>query len=261
MQTRVKVRRERPSALSWAIALAVTMLAVYLMTLGVSAGDSARQASASRERVTREIAFEGMEQYFADLGTYDDPTRARIAASELAERGAAGVVIEEDGWHVLGAGYALEADAARIAGQLSQQEGLSAGVRKRSAEGVSLRITAPEADVDAIAAADRILRAQLKQIASMALQVDRGEISAASARTLAAVSRSELDGSREALAAVSGAAENPVCAGLLSQLDSLCAALDAVARGSLSGASLSGALRCCHVSGTLALIDFLNGLK
>ena len=33
MQERIRVRRERPSALSWAIALAVTMLAVYLITV------------------------------------------------------------------------------------------------------------------------------------------------------------------------------------------------------------------------------------
>ena len=30
---KVRVRRDRPTALSWAVALAVTMLAVYLITL------------------------------------------------------------------------------------------------------------------------------------------------------------------------------------------------------------------------------------
>jgi len=263
MQERVRVRRERPSALSWAIALAVTMLTVYLITLGVPAGDgSAREAAARRERVTREVRFEGAAQFFADLGMYDDPTKARIAAAELVLRGAAGVVWEDGGgWHVLGAGYALEADARRIAERLTGQEGLSAGVLSLSAEGVSMRITAPEADVEAIAAADSALRVQLKQIAAMALQVDRGEISAASARMLAAVSRSELDDAGDALRNVSGAAENPVCAGLLAQLDALAAQLENIARSDLSGAPLSGALRCCHVCGLLRLMDFLNGLN
>ena len=41
MQKRVRVRRDRPSALSWALALAVTMLAVYLITLSAPRPDDA----------------------------------------------------------------------------------------------------------------------------------------------------------------------------------------------------------------------------
>ena len=199
--------------------------------------------------------------YFADLGCHADALLARTAAAQLAARGAAGVTYRDaEGIHVLGAAYRLEADAARIARQLSQREQLSAAVLELSAEPVSLRITAPEQDVQAIVDADSILRTQLKQIASMALQVDRGELSAESARTLAAVACSELDAARNQLEQIPGAAEDTVCAGLLFQLERLSGGLEAVSHGAERGATLSGRLRSCHVDGLLNRIEWLHGL-
>ena len=44
--TKVRVRRDRPTALSWAVALAVTMLAVYLITLSVAPKEDAAESAA-----------------------------------------------------------------------------------------------------------------------------------------------------------------------------------------------------------------------
>lgn len=262
MQKRVRVRRERPSALSWAIALAATMLAVYLITLSVPGSGPAEEADAGAGRVTREVSIEGMTIYLADLGCYADDASARIAAAALTGRGAAGVVrADADGWHVLGAGYDNEADAVRIAGQLGEREGLPAQVMKLSTAGVSLRITAPESDIDAIAGAERALRAQLAQTATLALQVDRGEVTSGSARTLAALSRSELTDAAKRLRAVDGAERDAVCAGLLALMEHLAEGLDGASRGNDSGAALSGRLRCCHVDGCVRLIEWLNALR
>lgn len=262
MPKTVRVRRDRPSALSWALALAVTMLAVYLITLTAPAArEEAAETAARGPRVTQELTLEGETAYFADLGCHADALLARTAAAQLAARGAAGVTYRDaEGIHVLGAAYRLEADAARIARQLSQREQLSAAVLELSAEPVSLRITAPEQDVQAIVDADSILHTQLKQIASMALQVDRGELSAESARTLAAVACSELDAARNQLEQISGAAEDTVCAGLLFQLERLSGGLEAVGHGAERGAALSGRLRSCHVDGLLNRIEWLQGL-
>lgn len=261
MQKRVRVRRERPTALSWALALAVTMLAVYLITLNQPGAEPAEEVS-SGPQITREITLEGMEMYFADLGVYPDETHARIAAASYAPRGAASVVLSRtDGCHVLGAGYTLEADAERIAKRLIEQESLSSGVLKLSAPPVTLRITARDTDTDAIAGADRLLLSRLDQIASMALQIDRGELPSASARTLAQVARSELTKAAKALEKVSGAENQIVCTELLAQLNTLAGELNALARSGASGAALSGQMRCCHVSGILRRMDFLNALS
>lgn len=255
MQERVRVRRERPSALTWAIALAVTMLAVYLITLSAPGEEKAKSTSAG-VRVTREMEFAALTVHFADLGCYAGESEAHIAAAGYASRGAAGMVYEDaDGFHVLGAGYALEADAKRIAERLGAQEGIETSVLTLSAPALSLRVTAPDEDAEAIAEADRLLRTQLNQLSALALQVDRGEISAASARTLAKVAQAEVRAVRERLEKIAGGADQPVCAALIQMLRALENNLS-IAKG--EGASLSGQLRCCHADCALDLIGFLN---
>lgn len=260
MQQRIRVRRERPSALSWAVALAVTMLAVWLITLDARQPDRVEDAAAG-VRVTRQVDLDGLTVHFADLGGYATEWEARVAAAEYTLRGAAGVVRSHEGaYRLLGAGYRLEADAKRIAARLGEQEGVEAGVLTLSAPAAALRVTASEKDVEAIAEADFALRQQLDQLSAMALQVDRDEISFASARTLARVAASELRKARKRLEEIPGSADQPVCAAMIGQLRALEENIAAVTGGLRSGAELSGQLRCCHVDGTLRLIDFLNGL-
>lgn len=258
MQQRVRVRRDRPSALTWAVALAVTMLAVWLITLSAPGVQKAESASAG-VRVTRQIDFEGETAYFADLGVYSDQWQARVAAAGYVGRGAAGVVYEDErGFHVLGAGYALEADAQRIARRLGEQLEIETGVIALSGPAVSFRVTAPEGDAEAIADADRTIRIQLAQMNAVALQADRGEISFASARTLARVAASEARKARKRLEEISGGEDQPVCVALIGQLKSMEENLSAVTKGKANGAELSGLLRCCHDDGMLKLIAFLN---
>ncbi len=255
MQNRVRVRRERPSALTWAIALAVTMLAVYFVTLSAPQTGRVEEASTGI-RVTREIDFEALTLYFADLGCHADSSQARIAAAAYAERGAAGVVYSAaDGFHVLGAGYALEADAKRIAERLGQQENIATSVLTLTAPALSLRVTAPEEDVETIVEADRTLRTQLNQLNTLALQVDRGELSERSAKTLSKVAASEVRTARKRLEKISGSSDQPVCAALIRMLASLEENLSDV---SGEGAVLSGRLRCCHADCALKLIGFLQ---
>lgn len=261
MQKRVRVRRDRPSALSWALALAVTMLAVYLATLTTPAKPpEVEETGAAAARVTRELTLAETTACLVDLGTYPDGTAARIAAADFATRGAAGAILpRDDGFHVIGACYETETDATRIARRLSEQD-VPATPLILSAPAVSLRITAPEDDADAIAEADRALRLALRQIAALALQVDRNEQTAAQTRTLAAVIRSELDHAESQLAQVAGAQDQRVCAGLMSIMRETSQSLANLSNDTLTGAALSGQLRCIQTTGTLNLIDFLNEL-
>lgn len=255
MQKRVRVRRDRPSALTWAVALAVTMLAVYFVTLSAPAEKKTEDASAG-VRVTRELEFAALTVHFADLGCHADASAARIAAAAYVARGAAGVVYEDGaGFHVIGAGYALEADAKRIAERLGRQEGIETGVLTLSAPGLSLRVTAPEEDAETIAGADRTLRTQMEQLSTLALQVDRGEVSAASARTLAKVSAAEVRAVRKRMESISGGADQPVCAAMTGMLRSL---EENLSRVKGEGAELSGQLRCCHADCAVRLIAFLK---
>lgn len=256
----MKVRRERPTIVAWTMALAITMGMVYLATIGV--GIQKPIDRAARERVTQEITLSGVDVWLVELGEFEDETSARIAAARLTELGAAGVVLAEDSCaRVLGAAYESEADAARIAERLHDQDDLSAAVLARSVPAVTMRITAPQEDIDAIVGADTALRAALRQAGTLALQIDRGEIGARSARLLAAVSRSELSSALKCLKNVEGAQENTICSVLLSELQRLSDDLGEIAQCNSDGAALSGRLRACQVRGILGLVCFMQNMQ
>ena len=259
--TRVRVRRDRPTALAWALALAVTMLVVYLATLHAAGPDVVESVSAA-PRITREIAFEALEGWCVSMAACDSPEEARLMASGYTARGAAGYVAQAEGaWHVLGAVYAAERDARRIAERLAADEGIPARTLRLRAEGLRLRITAPQRQIDAIAGADALLRAQTDQLGQIALQLDRGELRPDGARTLCALAASEAAEAQKALDAIPGAAENRLCAALIQRLDALAGQMDAVARGAEGdSAVLSGMVRCAQIDAFLGQRGMLVSL-
>ena len=174
---RVRVRRERPSALSWALALLLTMLCVYLLTLGLAAAPEAsidsgetRRASprkrpstrrrpiswpsgaltrprrrASRRRATRPGARRAMcwkRRTASSCSARSMKTRPRPKASPARSR---------------------------------QSEGLACEVYTERADGARLRITAAEADIALVREAEARLRALAAETRDLALALDRGE--------------------------------------------------------------------------------------
>ena len=260
--TRVRVRRERPTAVALAIALCVTMLVVYVLTLDLK-GPDVVESMAAAPRVTREIDFEPLEGWCVVMAICESPQQARLMASAWVGRGAAGYVAElEDGWAVVGAVYDGEKEARRVAKRLYDDEGIPAEATRLSAEGVRLRITAPQAQIEAVAGADALLREQTRQMGEAALQLDRGDMSADAARTLCALSAREAREAGQRLAAIPGAAENGLCSGLIERLNALAGALDAVSNGGASaGAALSGMLRCAQAENFIGQWRLLKGLK
>ena len=82
---KVRVRRDRPNGITWAFALAVTMLFVYLATLAIPEKD----AEPVGAQITRGIQLEPVSAAFVSLGAYPDALNARVAAAEFMQRGAA----------------------------------------------------------------------------------------------------------------------------------------------------------------------------
>ncbi len=258
---RVRVRRERPTALAWALALCVTMLVVYVLTLNAAKPDVVESVAAA-PRVTREIAFEALRGWCVCMARCDSDQAARLAASAYSARGAGGCVAALDGgWAVLGAVYDSERDADRIAGRLLSEAGIPAEAICLEADAVKLRITAPQAQIDAIAGADALLRQQGKRLGEIALQVDRGELRPEAARTLCAVAAEEASDLARSLAAVPGATDNALCAGLIERLNALADMEGALSATSEQGASLSGMIRCAQIESFLGQREMQAGLR
>lgn len=259
--TRMQVRRERPTPLALAMALCVTMLIVYVLTLNPGKPDVV-ESMAPAPRVTRQIAFEPLEGWCVAMARCASEQEARLQASAWVGRGAAGYVTRlEDGWAVLGAVYASEKDARRIAKRLADDEGLPAEALCMKADGLTLRITAPEAQIEAVAGADALLRRQAEQLGSVALQLDRNEIGADAARTLCALAATESGDAAKALGGIPGAADSALCRGLYERLLSLSQMQQAIADNARAGgASLSGMLRCAQVECFMGQYELLSGL-
>lgn len=258
---RVWVRRERPTALAWSVALCVTMLVVYVLTLNAGRPDVV-ESMAPAPRVTREIDFAKLTGWGVCMARCDSDQAARLAASAYVSRGAGGYVTQLDGrWTVLGAVYESEQDAARIARRLTQDEGIPSEVVRLEAEAVKLRVTAPEAQIDAIAHADDLLRTQTRRLGEIALQLDRGELRPEAARTLCGVAAEEAAEAGRALAAIPGAADNALCAGLIQRLEALAGMENALSASGEQGASLSGMVRCAQIENFIGQKCFQQELK
>ena len=250
--SRVRVRRDRPSALAWSIALAVTMLAVYLATLRLPAKEPGRRGGASAPVAAR-IDLPALEAWGISLGRGDSATAARVLCAEYASRGAAcRVALVEDAWQALGAIYATQREADRVAERLAAS-GVEAGVVRLCAAGVCLDCTAPPEAIAALEAADRLLRSQVLGLGDVALQLDRGEITPEAVRMLCALAATEADEAARELGPWQGDARWDMGALLDAGLRELSTALDAIADGRVEGAALSGAIRCAQAGALLSL--------
>ena len=256
----MRVRRERPTALAWALALCVTMLVVYVLTLNAGGPDVVESVAAA-PRVTREIQFEALTGWCVCMARCDSDQAARVAASAYSHRGAGGYVAALDGgWAVLGAVYDAERDARRIAERLSGEAGVPAEAILLEAAPVKLRITAPQAQIDAIADADALLRRQGKRLGEIALQLDRGELRPEAARALCAVAAEEAQGAARALSGIPGAADNALCAGLIARLDALADMESTLSDSGEQGATLSGMIRCAQIESFIGHREMQSGL-
>ena len=260
--TRVRVRRERPTALALAVALCVTMLVVYVLTLDVKRPDAV-ESMAAAPRVTKEIAFDHLSGWAVSMAACDSQQAARLQASAWVDRGAAGCVRELEGrWRVLGALYDNRKAAERIVKRLSEEEGIPAEAIHLEAKGLTLRVTAPVAQIEAVAGADALLRRQGKQLGEVALQLDKGEINPDAARTLCALAATEASALADSLAAIPGAGENALCMGLVGQLRDLAQMQDAVAKGDYANVTaLSGMLRCVQIEGFCGMWAWMKTLS
>lgn len=263
---RVKVIRDRPSPVVWALALFLTMLMVYILTLSGQYARALRQTApaerrAGGARVTKEIALEPLTLWCVRFGGYDTAEAARVEAARFTARGAAGYVLEADGTYLLlGAGYAQKAEAERVSERLAAEAGIEGGVVSREAGAVRLRITAEEGQIEEVVAVDAALRQYTEQMASLALRLDRAEIRSDAARTVLTVLAAQLRERLRVLKEIPG--EDAVFRGLTAEAEALAAALEVLAHENAAPeAALSGKIKYAYIAARLGYIDFLRGLK
>lgn len=164
----VRVRRSRPSTLSIALALMITMLCVYLGTLA-SLRRSAADAASHSAYGSSEVRMEGMEIAFDCEGRYATMMEAQVISAFCAQSGGAGLILKEDGQ------YAVVRDTAAS----PSENGF-----RRSAPGLRLQLSGAADEIAAISEAADFLYAQACETGSLADSLESGDTDAASLAAL-----------------------------------------------------------------------------
>lgn len=258
---KVRIHRERPAGVAWAAALAITMLMVYLASC-ITPKSFMAESAIAKPRVTREICLEPLEMYMVSIYDCASGEEARLLASGYTGKGAAGYIYEGNGgWQVLGAAYAEERDARRIAERLFSEEKITARVIRMSAPKIDMRITAPDVQIDAVVEADDFLRKQTVQMGNIARQLDNNEIGAGTACTLCAAAATGAYAHSAMLEKIPGAEGNVLCAGLVKSLGTAGKMLEIIAGAGGENASvLSGMLRCAQIDIFIGMADLQQKL-
>ena len=90
---RVKVRRERPAAAAWVLALLLSALFVLLIARGAKTAPESGGGADTAVRGDYALTFPPLETHLLQFGAYEDALSARIEAARYTPRGAAGYVL------------------------------------------------------------------------------------------------------------------------------------------------------------------------
>lgn len=237
----IRVRRSRPSAPALALALALTMLFVYLISLSAETKAPESDAAATAAVGEAEVRMEGLEAAFICDTICDDLTEARVAAANCAASGGAGMLLREDE-HYAVAREATNPDSA-------PKEAL-----RRSASGLTLKLSGPAAEVAAVSDAVAFLRAQATETGSLAAALESGGTDANSIVALMEVYRTQGTRARSALEGVTNQCEpiqrlQSAVQGELDRLDSAIQSPDA------------GKIKLIHAAACGEWISLLNALS
>ena len=232
----VRVRRSRPSALSVALALMLTMLFVYLISLSAApkkeSGAVAAQAAGSAE-----VRMEGMEVAFDCASSHENLLEARVAAANCAQSGGAGLILAEGGR------YAVVREALSV-------ESAAKDAPIRSAGGLTLQLSGPAGEVGAVSDAVAFLRAQAAETGGLAAALDNGSTDASSIAALLRIYRTQGGKALDALEAISTqSVVDRLRSSVQTALDRLDAAIDAPD---------AGKLRLIHAAACAEWIALLN---
>lgn len=171
----IRVRRRYPSALSMALALMLTMLCVYIISL--SGPGSARQVSAAVPAES-EIHLAGLETVFHCAGRYDDRLDAQLAAARCVQSGGAGLTLLQDDQ------YAVVSHAG---GEGSENS------FTRSAPGLTMRVSGAAHEIAALNDAAALLQALHSETGMLDDSLQRRDTNASSVSALMEVYRTRAE--------------------------------------------------------------------
>lgn len=227
---RVRVRRRRSGRMLWGLTLLMMLAALALHLWMPKAAEPIREEEISQvgaaaalqsadQRVTKEIEFPELRRFLIQFGVYDSLDNARVEAARYVERGAAGYLLYDGRYRVIGAAYDGREEAERVANRLKEQENIACYVYEISAPAVKLRVTAAPEQIAALIGAESALREQSLAFGRLAYQLDGSEADEAQACLEIGRCAQAIHAARMELAQVAGERINQVTQQLLDGME------------------------------------------
>ena len=165
-------RRRRPIQITLALCFLLGALIAYACSASLGRKRASVQCAQGAEIVSQEYQVPAQSLHMLSFGAYDTEAEARVEAARYVSRGTAGYVYQAARLFVIAAGYDAREDAERVAGQLQSAEGIACEVISVKSEPVCLKITASQAQIQALISCDATLREALSELLALSFALD-----------------------------------------------------------------------------------------
>lgn len=185
----VRVRRSNPSVLALALAMMLTMLCVYLISLS-ALPEEENNAAAGQAVSTAEIRMEGLEAAFLLSARTSNHLEARVFAARCAENDDAGLILANGG------------DYCVISEAVSPENAGTSDLHLH-ADGLTLKLQGSSGEITAVSDSIDFLRALATETGGLASSVENGDTDLPSVCSLLGVYRTRGQKAQDALARIS----------------------------------------------------------
>ncbi len=186
----VRVRRSNPSALALALAMMLTMLCVYLISLSAIPDEKTNSVSGQTSS-SAEIRMEGLKESFLLYARTANQLEARVLAARCADSGGAGLILSDGGDYC-------------VISQAVSAENAGTNDLHLQADGLSLKLQGSSDEITAVSDSITFLRALATETSGLAAAVEDGDTDLPSVCSLLNVYRTQGEKAQEALENIAG---------------------------------------------------------
>jgi len=223
---------------------------------------TAPESTAAPEKgpiLQREITLPGRGYFALELGSFDALDSARALSESYQSRGAAGYVLEKNGYRVLAAAYAARADAQAVQTELKARHQVETRVMEIAWPEIKIRLSGRQEQLEAFSDAWDALGQLPDHLFSLSQAVDKKETDAASALPLLLSEKETLSALCSRLRAQFPEGTSREAEKLSWALDSLVSALDA-ARQAQSAVRLGARIKYCQLQSICLTAALTEGM-
>lgn len=214
-------------------------------------------------KLTESISLNELSMFLVQMDAFNEQDEAAENAKSVKERGGAGYIIEEDCYRVFAAAYNTEKQAQSVCEQLVEQNEKNAKVYPVTSGTVVFKITATREQIDAISSAFDYFPEVCAELADKTIEFDKGRITAAQYKTLAASAAQKLD--ELALSVnriISGTSENSILKSYSQLLSEAAEKLENISvKNSVSGLAFSSEIKYNYIELAHMYINYVAAVK